>query len=321
MKSLAYAALDSIPGKKYLGNLICNPDLLWLEYDKIRAHEFLTNLGILMPQSAVIENINDLIRVSKPFVVKFLTSNKSGNQTVIVKTVNDYKLMFESYKKFPGPVLLQQFLSGPEYTITILAGEQNWILMGTARDYKQLYNNQGPNSFGMGSISPVKFNNLVFDCIDTVFSTKTIQGLVSFQFLEYANKPYLLEINQRLCDPEFQSMAVNLGPELWDRITEAQTGQYIKPLKIGNWNSVTIGLVHTDYDHGDHSVELELGPHPFIFYKNTSVFDSLRPYYGSFTNFGSKQHAELAKELYDYLESMDISPYRYRTDIGTTVPL
>jgi hypothetical protein len=35
----------------------------------------------------------------------------------------------------------------------------------------------------------------------------------------------------------------------------------------------------------------------------------------------SLAYAELAKELYDYLESMDISPYRYRTDIGTTVPL
>ena len=52
-------------------------------------------------------------------------------------------------------LLIEQRISGPEASLFALLDGENAILMATAQDYKRTYdNNQGPNTGGMGAVSP-----------------------------------------------------------------------------------------------------------------------------------------------------------------------
>ena len=88
--------------------------------------------------------------------------------------------------------------------------------LGTAQDYKRAYNNdKGPNTGGMGAISPAPAlnENLVNNIMKNIV-LKTIQGMkleeMDYEGILYVgimitkSGPKLIEFNCRLGDPETQ---------------------------------------------------------------------------------------------------------------------
>ena len=278
-----------------------------------------------LPESILFCSFSELVKLSArnfPFVVKFDSDSLVGIQTVIVNSAADFKNVYFASKELNASQgVIQEFISGNEYTVTVLVGKHNWVMLGTACDYKkQFENDQGLNTFGLGSISPapvvhdqtVEILNNVVKILRKEFD---YQGPLSCQFIvDSNNRLWLLEHNARVCDPEFQSMA-----ELVDAssaLEQCCNGDYIEPPVIQNKRAVTIVLVHQNWPEVQSDlVDIDLTSSDFRIWKNHGDW-SKNLYWGSITNSGDQSHKDLADEIYSWLKNQHIAPYRYRKDIA-----
>ena len=97
-----------------------------------------------------------------------------------------------------------------------MSNGKDFILIGTAQDHKRAFeNDKGPNTGGMGAISPAPaLNNQMLDEIVNKVIKPTIDGMnkenIPYEGVLYAgimitkSGPKLIEFNCRLGDPEAQ---------------------------------------------------------------------------------------------------------------------
>lgn len=278
-----------------------------------------------MPRSNSFLSLNDFATLKKPnfpFVVKFNAGSGIGIQTIIVNSASDFKNVYLASKTLGcSQGIVQEFIQGNEYTVTILVGKHNWVMLGTACDYKkQFENNHGLNTFGLGSISPapaihdqtVDTLNNVVEILQNEFD---YQGPLSCQFIvDSNNRLWLLEHNARVCDPEFQSMAELVNASL--ALKQCYDGDCIEQPEIQNKQAVTVGLIHQDWPVAQPEMaDIELADSDFKIWKNHGLW-SKNLYWGSITNSGTQSYKDLASKIYAWLITQNIQPYRYRKDIG-----
>jgi len=292
------------------------------EHNKSQNH---IRFGQYMPPSCSFSSLATFANISKrsfPFVVKFNANTSIGIQTIVVNSASDFKNVYFASKTLGSSQgIVQEFIQGNEYTVTVLVGKQNWVTLGTACDYKkQFENDQGLNTFGLGSISPapvvhdqtVEIINNVVEILRREFD---YQGLLSCQFIvDSNNQLWLLEHNARVCDPEFQSMAELVDVSL--ALEQCCKGDYIEQPTIQNKCAVTIGLIHQDWPVAQpEMIDIDLDSLDFRIWKNHGAW-SKNLYWGSITNSGDQSYTELANEIYSWLATQNTQPYRYRKDIG-----
>ncbi|KAB8036479.1 ATP-grasp domain-containing protein [Silvanigrella paludirubra] len=122
--------------------------------------------------------------------------------------------------------LIEETLSGEEISVIALCNGENYRLLPIARDYKRRNDGQtGPNTGGMGTVSPVQLNENLMTQIKETFS-KTLKELTKrntpyYGFLfagfmvDSSNKAWLLEYNCRLGDPETQVLLPGLQRDFY----------------------------------------------------------------------------------------------------------
>jgi len=298
-----------------------------LEGKKTLAYHLLSRQGIPIPPSKVFLNSDQLAAQMQrpyPFVVKFDTQNMLGLQTVIVNNKLDCDTVWQNsqlIKSCSG--IVQDFCVGKEYTVTLLVGQHNWIDLGSAVDFKKVHDHdQGANTFGLGSLAPCKYvAGSTYDIIDqVVFELRRkcrYQGVLSCQFLlDTAGDLWFLEYNTRFCDPEFQSVLPSLNTNL---ITSLQQLQHDRPMSLVtncSINAVTVGLIHQHWPTPQSQrASITLTHSKFDIVKMQGQWD-YNTYWGSITHAGRASHQQLSEEIYDWLATVDVAPYRYRRDIA-----
>jgi phosphoribosylamine--glycine ligase len=298
-----------------------------LEGKKTLAYHLLSRQGIPIPQSKIFSNLDQLwdqLQRPYPFVVKFDTQNMLGLQTVIVNNELDCVTVWqhsEFIKSCSG--IVQDFCQGREYTVTALVGQHNWISLGSAVDFKKVKDhNQGANTFGLGSLAPCNYvAAATYDIIDqVVFELQRkcrYQGVLSCQFLlDSSGHLWFLEYNTRFCDPEFQSMLPSLNVDLITSLEQLQNGTLISPVTHTPINAVTVGMIHQNWPIPQPQRALiSLTHNKFDIIKMQGQWD-YNTYWGSITNTGCASHQQLSQEIYNWLDTVDVAPYRYRKDIG-----
>lgn len=294
-----------------------NPDTSWLELDKHKAYEFFSHIGVNVPTYKMFQGE---LPTQFPFVVKFITPSTLGPQTVVVKTIKDYNQVIEYKHQHDCDILIQDYVEGREFTVTVLVGNKNWIHVGTAKDFKKLNDNDtGVNTYGMASISPVASNSEVDTVINAVIENLNqlgtpYRGFLSFQFIE-SEKLWLLECNVRLCMPEFQSMSKLLDSSLCDRLYAAYKDEYMLPLEFKDINSVTINLVHKDFPYGEkRKVNFPDSNLEIIVDKSDGKWSN-DTYIAGINAYGNKSIKELSDEIYSYIEKLYVPFAKYRKDI------
>ncbi|APJ03392.1 phosphoribosylaminoimidazolesuccinocarboxamide synthase [Silvanigrella aquatica] len=152
-----------------------------------------------------------------------------------------------TYSKKQGEpcFLIEETLSGEEISAIALCNGENFRLLPIARDYKRRNNGQtGPNTGGMGTVSPMQLNSQLREQIKDSF-TKTLRELVKrnmpyqgFLFAGFMvdknNTAWLLEYNCRLGDPETQVLLPGLQRDFYTELYRTAKGlPFLFPEKSG----------------------------------------------------------------------------------------
>jgi phosphoribosylamine---glycine ligase len=131
-------------------------------------------------------------------------------------------------------VVLEEFLEGEELSLLALCDGENVVPLAPAQDYKRIFDgDEGPNTGGMGSYSPVPgFGTAeVEEIVDAVHRPALaamaergtpFHGVLYAGLMIGAGGPKVLEFNTRFGDPETQAVLPRLRSDLVDLFLAAR---------------------------------------------------------------------------------------------------
>jgi phosphoribosylamine--glycine ligase len=123
-------------------------------------------------------------------------------------------------------VVIEEFLEGEELSLLALCDGENVLPLAPAQDYKRIYDgDEGPNTGGMGSYSPVpgidsaeadRITDLVHRPVVDAMKRRGIpyHGVLYAGLMLTESGPKVLEFNCRFGDPETQAVLPRLRSDL-----------------------------------------------------------------------------------------------------------
>lgn len=158
-------------------------------------------------------------------------------------------------------VVIEEFLSGIECSVFVITdGNGGYRLLPVAKDYKRIgEGDTGPNTGGMGAVSPVPFADEAFMAkVEQRIVRPTIDGLkadglvyrgfIFFGLINVGGDPKVIEYNVRMGDPETEVVMPRLRSDLVDLLEAAAKGDLADvPAEIDSRAAVTVMLVSAGY--------------------------------------------------------------------------
>lgn len=157
-----------------------------------------------------------------------------GKGVVVAATVDEAKQAAQEMmedKKFGesgSTVVIEECMTGPEVTVLAFTDGKTVVPMPASQDHKRAYDgNQGPNTGGMGAISPPPqyTPELAQRCMEEIFQPtidalraegRPFQGVLYFGLMLTPSGPKVVEYNARFGDPECQVVLSLLDTDLMD---------------------------------------------------------------------------------------------------------
>lgn len=218
-----------------------------LEGSKDFAKEFMFRHGI--PTAAhrtfgpgeLKEAVAHLERVKPPYVLK-ADGLAAGKGVVITPDRKEAeKVLRDMLEKgrFGAAgqrVVIEDHLAGIEVSTFLITDGRAFKMLPSAKDYKRIGDGDtGPNTGGMGAVSPVPFADKDFmQKVHDRIAAPTIRGLqqegIAYQgflfmgLMNVGGEPYVIEYNVRLGDPEAEAILPRLRSDLMDLFEGIATG-------------------------------------------------------------------------------------------------
>jgi phosphoribosylamine--glycine ligase len=166
-------------------------------------------------------------------------------------------------KKFgdaSAKVLVEEFLDGIEVSVFVLTDGKDYVILPEAKDYKRIGDGDtGPNTGGMGAVSPVIFASAGFmKKVEEQVIRPTISGLEKegipyrgFIFIGLMNvkgEPYVIEYNARMGDPETEAVVPRIKGDLVELLVATAHGRLAgHRVETEDFTAVTVVLVSGGY--------------------------------------------------------------------------
>ena len=127
-------------------------------------------------------------------------------------------------------------MTGPEVTVLAFADGEHVSTMPASQDHKRAYDgNQGPNTGGMGAISPPPqyTPEIAARCMEEIFlptiralkeEKRPFHGVLYFGLMLTSGGPKVVEYNARFGDPECQAVLSLLDSDLMDIFLACREG-------------------------------------------------------------------------------------------------
>ena len=188
----------------------------------------------------------------------FVSSSKSEAIDAIDLLLNK-RIFGDSSNK----IIIEKKIVGDELSMMAICDGSSFIILDSCRDYKRAFDNdRGPNTGGMGSYSPVpEITDVEREYIAEKIFRPAIKGMKAegspFKGFLYAGlmiekhtgKPYVLEFNARMGDPECQPLMMRMHSDLFQYLeaAEHQALDSMVPIEWKKKNSVCVVMTSKGY--------------------------------------------------------------------------
>lgn len=282
-----------------------------------------------------------LENISSPYVLK-ADGLAAGKGVLILDDLEEAKkelsnmILKEKFGEASKNVLVEEFLDGIEVSVFAITDGKNYVILPQAKDYKRIgEGDSGPNTGGMGAVSPVSFADKDFmKKVEDQVIKRTVDGIQKenldykgFIFAGLMNvegNPFVIEYNVRMGDPETQVVIPRIKNDLLGIINDClESNLEDVTLDIDDRFVSTVILAANgypnNYNKGDEIGNLSEENNTKIFHAGTKSLDDKILSNGgrvlASTGFGNSINEALTNS-YKIAKKISWNNKYFRSDIG-----
>lgn len=318
-----------------------------IESSKSWARSFMERFGIPSTKFQVFSDTKEAIAyletLEPPYVIK-ADGPAEGKGVTVTANLEEAKesviAILEKQVFGPMPVVIEEFMEGKEASVFGILDGKNAVLLQPARDYKRAFdNNTGPNTGGMGSVTPVPYiDDALLEYIKREIFDKVVFGFrqlgIDYRGVLYAglmihnHEARVVEFNCRFGDPETQVLMPVLESDAVKLFMDA-AGGFLSPddVRFSGDTCMTVVVAsegypkqyrkHIQLDDFLNSVPGEI----LVFHAGTERDAHTKTVFstgGRILNITAKGKSieEVRQKVYAFLEEKRIPGTFFRKDIG-----
>ncbi|MCO5229571.1 MAG: phosphoribosylamine--glycine ligase [Chitinophagales bacterium] len=289
----------------------------------------------------IAEGISYIANQTPPIVLK-ADGLAAGKGVLICTSIEEAQIEFRNmlggkFGSAGNKVVIEEFMSGIEYSVFVLSDGNNYKILPVAKDYKRIgEGDTGLNTGGMGAVSPPPFvTPSMMERVEQEVIIPTIEGLkkdnITYKGFIYiglmntpGDVPKVVEYNCRMGDPETQVVLPRITSDFLDLMEHtAQETLDKAELTISEEAAVTVILASGGYpeefEKGYEISGIEKIKDALVFHAGTQIKE------GKLVNSGGRVLAVTALDK-DWLKALEKSNVAaetiqfqhkyYRRDIG-----
>jgi phosphoribosylamine--glycine ligase len=283
--------------------------------------------------------------IQAPLVIK-ADGLCAGKGAYVIKEISEARNILKDlmvnaiYGDAGKKIVIEEFLSGVEASYLAFTDGKSILPMLAAQDHKPLLDDdKGPNTGGMGAYTPIPFmsqpleeevkNTVMMRTIHAMSEKGIVYKGVLYGGLMLSNgRPYVIEFNARLGDPETQPILFNMKSDLLPILNACVEGK-LNTIERIDWRdgvSVCVVIASRGYPEKPEKGKIIKGLEGLknkedimVFHAGTKKVDG--NYYTSggrvlcVTAFG-KTYKDSIEKAYDAVSKIEFDGMYFRRDIG-----